>query len=89
MAYAKINIDSIIAANPDLSVADMTAKAVVDHQAQNGCQFEEDAAARAVQFLRLDPAGRAGDLSEEMRHRLGYALEALEINCPHRGKPTE
>lgn len=86
MVYSKISIDRVIAANPTLNIGDMVSLAVLDHEAANGCEFEPDAAARAVQATGLDPDGPAADLPEEMRAELGHTLEAMETRCASRGE---
>ena len=84
MAYGKISIDRAIAADSTLNIGAMTAEAVRDHALANGCEFEDDAAARAVAMLGLDPDESAAELPEEVRVKLGLALEALETNCTHK-----
>lgn len=86
MGYPKLSIDRVIKANPNMDLVDVTTEAVRDHERTNGCQFEDHAARRALRFLRLDPATLASTLSEDMRCRLGRALEAMETSCAQRGQ---
>jgi hypothetical protein len=84
VGYPKVSIDTVIAANPGLSIADMTVAAVRDHEVTNGCEFEENAAARAVMETGLRPTALAVLLQEEDRVRLGRSLEAMEVRCAHK-----
>jgi hypothetical protein len=86
MGYPKTDIASVTAANPDMKISDMAAEAVRSHERVSGCTFEPFASSRAIVYLNLDPEARADSLSGDMQHRLGRALEALEIKCPDRSK---
>ncbi len=84
MGYAKINIDSVLEANPGISVLDLAVQAAEDHARDYGCVFEVDAGPKAVAAVNLDPNGPASELSEESRELLAHELEARETFCPHK-----
>jgi hypothetical protein len=86
MAYGKISIDKVIQSQPDLAIGPMLAAAIEDHTTANGCEFQWDTLPRVVEFLDLDSAAAAAELPDAMRHRIGMAMEAMEIECKHRGQ---
>jgi hypothetical protein len=84
MGAAKISVETVLAQNPEITVMDLASEAVKDHSEREGCVFEDNAAARAVGILGLDPAIRAGDLPHDDIVQLGDTLEELEISCAHK-----
>jgi hypothetical protein len=82
--YPKVDIDNMIKANPGISVIDMARAAVVAHIQREGCEFQANAATRAVDMADLQPDGLAHDLTETQRVTLGRILEEMEIRCADR-----
>lgn len=84
-AAMKIILGALLADRPDITVQDLAVVAVNDHIIRNGCEFEMDAATRAVEKSGISPTIMAASISHESLMKLGDFLEAMETNCPHKG----
>lgn len=84
MAAAAVTCRAFLEARPGISVIDLATEAVADHIEKNGCAFEDNAPARAVELLGIDPHSVATALPPEILKRLEDALEDMETYCPHR-----
>lgn len=87
-AAMKIIVTEFLAAQPHIGVLELAIAAIDDHIVKNGCEFEENAAVRAVERLGVSPTMKAADLPKERVTELGDMLEAMESNCPHKGEKT-
>jgi len=82
MAAAAVTCKAVLEARPGISVIDLATSAVADHILNNGCTFEENAAARAVEKLGIPPHSVATELPIELLKRLEDTLEEMETHCP-------
>lgn len=82
MGAAKISMQKVLATNPDINALALASEAIADHSATNGCEFEENAAVRALNEIGIDHSARAADLTDDTLTSLGDRLEAMELNCP-------
>jgi hypothetical protein len=86
MVYTKISMDKVLSSDPTLNISEMAEQAVIDHIQTNGCDFEDNAAQRAIEELGLDPHAAASALPQEELEKLAETLENMELNCPHKTK---
>ncbi len=84
MVYSKVSMDSIHARNPQLTIGELVAATIEDHSRTNGCEFQDGAAAMAIDQAGLSAGESAISLSESDKIRVSQILETLEIKCDHR-----
>ncbi len=86
LAAMKLILPKLAAGQPHISVMALAKFAVDDHIRTNGCEFEPDAAVRAVERSGFDPNVAADSLTKDELNKLGDLLEDMETNCPHKGE---
>ncbi len=91
MAYAKVNIDTIMATGSPMTIRELIAAAIADHSRTNGCTFEDGAAETAFaafNAISITPYQTAHDLTEDPRIHLAHILESLETHCAGKDMPN-
>lgn len=87
-AAMKIILGELLAKQPDISIINLAITAVDDHIATKGCEFEDDAAVRAVEKSGIAPNTKAASVSQDALMGLGDILEDMETNCPDKANPN-
>ncbi len=88
MAYAKVNIDTIMATGSPMTIVELIVAAIEDHSRTNGCTFADNAAERALIRFDVQPHINAHTLTEGQRIDLAHILESLETHCAGKDMPN-